>query len=95
MNEYTARFIAPCPTNGMLVNYEIVIATDEMILVETLQKRLGLLAQSPAYHEDIAGLLHETYGGRQTHDRRPPRCPHQDRPGRVSLSSRATYFVIT
>jgi hypothetical protein len=64
MNKYETRFTNNCPTNGLTINYHLVIEYDRKILVEDLTKFLNEMM--PTYHETIADKLVERFGGKQT-----------------------------
>lgn len=64
MNIYRAKFAAVCPNNGALIEYALTLETDRFIMVEALQERLTAVTEG--YHEQIADLLCEDLGGRQT-----------------------------
>ena len=61
MNTYKTTFIRNCPTNNLLVNYNLEIKTHETVMVEEL---LNFLEQEKnCYHEDLADKLITKFGG--------------------------------
>jgi hypothetical protein len=63
LNKYTVRFAAQCPVNGVWVNYELVIHTGNVILVETLLDVVHSMRSG--FHEEIADQLLAKFGGTQ------------------------------
>lgn len=64
LNTYRTSFSAACPTNGVLITYDLTIKVETMIVVEALQEFLWGIKQG--YHEDIADSLWLKFGGHQT-----------------------------
>ena len=67
MNEYTVKFFARCPINGVRIEYTLTVenpATANRLLVEDLVDAVELLDRG--MHEEIADQLHRVFGGRQT-----------------------------
>lgn len=61
--EYTHRFISECPINCDLITYELVITSDERIMVEHIKTRCAM--HRKALHEDIAEDLGSSFPGDQ------------------------------
>lgn len=68
MNIYRQRFTAPCCNNGLTVIYELDLRTkdDVVVMVEDIQAACIEAATLPKpYHENIADLMFERFGGFQ------------------------------
>jgi hypothetical protein len=63
MNQYTVKFFAKCPANGVRVEYLLVVSTKQIIKVEVLIEITS--CYDGWYHEDIADNLLERFGGEQ------------------------------
>ncbi len=63
MNEYRTRFVAKCPSNEVDIDYELMIETTRMILVERINETVK--RHTRGYHEDIANSLFQELGGVQ------------------------------
>ena len=64
MNRYSVKFKCICPNNKKTISYELVIETDEMIMVEELTQHIKDHC-SEGYHERIADDLFCSFGGEQ------------------------------
>jgi hypothetical protein len=56
-------FFAPCPTNGVRIEYRLEIETSEVIAVEQLLAAVDSIEAK--FHEEIADDLHAQFGGSQ------------------------------
>lgn len=65
MNIYRFNFIARCPTNGKLISYtyELRKPDTEKVLIEHIKTATALL--DSGFHEDIADILFNRFGGVQ------------------------------
>lgn len=63
MNIYTTEFFCKCPTNFVRIKYELEIQTTDVIFVESIMEFLDKIDNQ--YHENIADLLLEKFGGKQ------------------------------
>lgn len=67
MNIYTHTFAAPCPNNARQVDYTLRIETVRVIWAEDIVAACESAAKcEKPYHETMADLLYERFGGRQT-----------------------------
>lgn len=64
VNKYTTNFFAICPVNKIRIEYELVIESTNLILVEELLSTVSSV--DFCLHEKIADDLFNKYGGRQT-----------------------------
>lgn len=64
MNRYSVKFKCVCPNNRKVINYTLVIESDEMIMVEELTQHIKDEC-SEGYHENIADELFNAFGGSQ------------------------------
>lgn len=66
MNTYWHTFAAPCPNNGRQVDYTLRIKTSRVIMVEEIVAACAEAAKcDKPYHETMAAILYEKFGGRQ------------------------------
>jgi hypothetical protein len=65
LNIYNTQFSTTCPVNGVLICYDLTIKTKQMIKVEDILAKLGVIASAPGFHEPVADDLHATFGGSQ------------------------------
>ena len=63
MNIYTTEFFCKCPTNNVRIKYELEIQTTDVIFVELILEFLDKINNQ--YHENIADLLLNKFGGKQ------------------------------
>ena len=63
MNIYTTEFFCKCPTNNVRIKYELEIQTTDVIFVESILEFIDKIDNQ--YHENIADLLLEKFGGKQ------------------------------
>lgn len=63
-NLYSHCFYAECPSNGLLIEYNLVIETHWMIDVLDIQKITDRFKQG--YHEEFADALFIAFMGHQT-----------------------------
>jgi hypothetical protein len=63
MNIYTTEFFGKCPTNNVRIKYELEIQTTDVIFVERILDFVDKMNNQ--YHENIADLLFEEFGGKQ------------------------------
>jgi hypothetical protein len=66
MNVYRYRFCALCPNNRRTITYSLELTSDRTIMVEEIVAA-GEAAQDlpKPYHENIADMLFEKFGGSQ------------------------------
>lgn len=62
MNQYTIKFSATCPNDGAVIQYTMVVESNETIMVEDLIRSVRDLTD---YQEIIADSLFEQFGGKQ------------------------------
>lgn len=62
MNRYVHFFSRICPSNGVLICYELGIRTSAVIMVEDIKAACD---GGPVYHEALADELHARFCGRQ------------------------------
>lgn len=62
MNRYTYEFKCKCPNNQKMIDYKLVIETNEVIMVENLKE---ILSVESAYHEDLAEKIQFKFPGNQ------------------------------
>lgn len=63
MNNYSVRFYVKCPSDGEIIQYNLLIFTDDVILVEHINTTLALI--KTGYHEHIADNLYKRFRGCQ------------------------------
>lgn len=66
MNEYTTRFYCNCPNNGVRIEYTLCIQMRATLSVESILEGINIDTDEPRYHEELADLLVERFGGHQT-----------------------------
>lgn len=66
MNTYRHDFSTRCPNNGQVIWYRLEIEALHVVMAEDIQAA-GKDAQTlpKPYHENIADMLHERFGGVQ------------------------------
>lgn len=64
-NIYRHRFVSVCPNNGEIIFYDIEIQSGSMIHVEHISRQAALCRIEPTYHEKIADIFFERFGGLQ------------------------------
>lgn len=64
VNSYSHTFVASCPSDGSAIVYTLVVKSSRMLMVEHLITATSLI--KTGFHEQIADLLHERFGGTQT-----------------------------
>jgi len=66
LNIYRYRFWVPCPNNGRAISYTLKLETGRTIMVEDIiaAGEHALTLEKP-YHENIADMLYERFGGEQ------------------------------
>lgn len=63
-NFYSHCFYAECPSNGLLIQYDLLIETHRMIDVFDIQKITDRFKEG--YHEEFADALFLAFMGHQT-----------------------------
>ena len=64
MNRYKTTFRVKCPNDDDSIDYMLIIESDEMIMVEDINKAINI--KTGAFHESIADGLFALLGGKQT-----------------------------
>lgn len=66
MNRYSTNFFCACPNNGVRIEYRLTIESGTVLSVEDIIEGIGINTDEPEYHETLADLLLERFGGQQT-----------------------------
>jgi len=64
MNYYRYQFVSHCPINGDSIVYELLIASEKVVMVESIEAACKSMER--ALHEVLADVLQRKLGGEQT-----------------------------
>lgn len=66
MNAYSTKFFCRCPNNDIRIEFALRIETRSQLRVEEIIDGIEIDTDEPRFHEEIADLLLERFGGTQT-----------------------------
>lgn len=66
MNSYSTKFFCRCPNNDVRIEYALRIETRSTLSVEAIIDGIEIDTGDQRYHEELADLLVERFGGIQT-----------------------------